>query len=181
MQGTLITLRPLTIADAAKLAQWKSDPAIDPVSAQRPTTTAAERRWIRRVLSSRDGAIHFAIDARADDRMIGFASVWLFGPSDAKATLNVFIGERTVWGKGFGTEAVTLLVRHAFLSLRAHRVELEVLASNARAIGLYERLGFHREGRLRESVLLRDRYEDVVIMSILQDEWHDREALRHAA
>ncbi len=80
-------------------------------------------------------------------------------------------GNREHWGKGYGGEALRLLLDYAFGELNLHRVQLTVFAYNERAIALYEKLGFVREGVYRE-FLLRDgvRY-DMYLYGLLRREW----------
>ena len=90
------------------------------------------------------------------------------------AELQIRIGEPDARGRGLGTEAVGLLLRHAFADRDLERVALHVLASNAPAIASYEKSGLVREGTLRRSAFVDGRREDVVVMGILRDEWERR-------
>ena len=74
-------------------------------------------------------------------------------------------------GRGLGNEATRLVLRHAFETLGLHRVDLRVLASNARAIRCYEKCGFLREGVERESVFIDGTWFSDLMMSILEDEY----------
>jgi RimJ/RimL family protein N-acetyltransferase len=80
------------------------------------------------------------------------------------------IGVTSMWGKGYGTEATRLLVRHAFQTLNLNRVGLEVYEFNQGAIRCYEKAGFRIEGRLRQSYFADGRYWDTVVMGILREE-----------
>ncbi|HEX7304343.1 GNAT family protein [Lentzea sp.] len=71
------------------------------------------------------------------------------------------------FGKGYGTIAIRHVLDHAFTVLGLHRVELEVYAFNERAIHVYEKLGFRREGRLRDALLWDGVFHDAIVMSIL--------------
>jgi diamine N-acetyltransferase len=73
-------------------------------------------------------------------------------------------------GKGYGSALVQALVRLATETLGMHRLYLEVMANNTRAIHVYEENGFAREGLLRDRVYKNGRYEDVVVMSIIHDD-----------
>jgi RimJ/RimL family protein N-acetyltransferase len=83
-------------------------------------------------------------------------------------------------GRGFGGEAIQLVLDHAFADpgeggLGLHRVSLDVLSINPRAYALYESLGFVVEGRLREAHLDGQHFCDVVVMAVLEDDWRARE------
>jgi len=86
------------------------------------------------------------------------------------ATLGVMIGVKDLWGRGYGTDAVRALCRHAFAEMNLHKVRLEVIATNPRAEAVYERVGFRREGVLREEFYRQGRYHDVIRMGLLRGE-----------
>ncbi len=93
------------------------------------------------------------------------------------AWLAIGIGERENWGKGIGGEAMTLALDFTFRELNLHRVQLTVFEYNERAIALYERLGFVREGVCREFMQRDGRRYDMYLYGLLRREW---EAQRNA-
>lgn len=74
-------------------------------------------------------------------------------------------------GKGYGKIALALIQKHCFTILHAHRLWLDVRAHNSRAQKVYESMGFVQEGRLRDSVFYDGHYEDLIVLSILEDEY----------
>ena len=74
-------------------------------------------------------------------------------------------------GQGLGSEALRLVLAHAFGTLRLHRVSLEVYAFNERAIHVYEKVGFRHEGRLRDALWWDGRPHDALLMAVLATEW----------
>ncbi|MBL8838614.1 MAG: GNAT N-acetyltransferase [Alphaproteobacteria bacterium] len=74
-------------------------------------------------------------------------------------------------GRGTGTAIMVDVMRHAFATLGAHRLWLDSLGDNLRAHAVYRRLGFTQEGRLRDEVLVRGAYRDVLVFGMLEDEW----------
>jgi RimJ/RimL family protein N-acetyltransferase len=116
----------------------------------------------------------FAIREREGDRLVGSCQLLGLDARHRSAELQIRIGEPDARGRGLGTEAVALLLRHAFADLDLHRVSLHVFASNAAALATYERCGFVREGVLREAAMLDGRRDDVVVMGVLRRDWeHD--------
>ena len=87
------------------------------------------------------------------------------------AEFGIFIGDKSRWDKGYGTEVLQLILLHAFDSLNLNRVFLRVFATNARAIRSYEKAGMIREGTMRQAIFRHGKYIDVHIMSILRSEW----------
>jgi RimJ/RimL family protein N-acetyltransferase len=120
--------------------------------------------------------LEFHIRTLADDHLIGFIALHSVEWNNGAAQLAVGIGEPDYRGKGYGTDALQLILRFAFHELNLYRVGLDVIASNLRAIRTYERLGFQHEGRMRDAVLRDGRRTDRIIMGLLRDEWHERQA-----
>jgi RimJ/RimL family protein N-acetyltransferase len=85
------------------------------------------------------------------------------------------IGDKTCWGKGYGTEVMSLLLRHCFGTLNLNRVQLRVFSRNARARRTYEKVGFIEEGTLRQAGYNQGKYDDTIIMGILRSEWLSKE------
>jgi RimJ/RimL family protein N-acetyltransferase len=75
------------------------------------------------------------------------------------------------YGKGAGTEAARLMLEYGFNVLELHRIDLEVFTFNPRAIHVYEKLGFKREGVRREVLLLEGTYHDSIVMGLLRYEY----------
>lgn len=85
--------------------------------------------------------------------------------------VGVFIGEKTYWNQGLGGVVMSLLLRHGFETLNLNRIYLQVFANNPRAIRCYEKAGFVHEGRLRQDMYKNGQYIDVLVMSVLREEW----------
>ncbi len=115
--------------------------------------------------------IQFAIRTLVEDRLIGFVAlggiIWPHGDS----FVGIGIGDRTYWGKGYGTDAMRVLLRYAFTELNLHRLSLNVFSYNRRAIRSYEKVGFVVEGRQRQPLRRDGQYHDLIFMGVLRDEW----------
>ncbi len=90
---------------------------------------------------------------------------------DRRARMAIGIFDKNYVSKGLGTETVKLVLCHAFRKLNFHRIDLRVLAYNKRAIKSYKKAGFKKEGVERETVFVRGKWQDDVIMSILDNEY----------
>jgi RimJ/RimL family protein N-acetyltransferase len=108
---------------------------------------------------------------QAGGRYIGHVRLTVFSWHDRNARLALGIYDPRFWSRGYGTEAIRLLLRHAFDDLGLHRVDLLVIEYNARAIRAYEKCGFVREGLVRESALVDGTWYSDVQMSILENEY----------
>jgi RimJ/RimL family protein N-acetyltransferase len=113
----------------------------------------------------RDGPHAWCIDVGA--RLIGEIRLEGLEQVDRRATLAVGILDPAALGNGYGTEAIRLVLAHAFGPMGLHRIDLRVLAYNERAIRCYEKCGFVIEGRERESALVDGAWHDDVMMGIL--------------
>ena len=116
----------------------------------------------------RDGA-SFAIEA--DGQLIGQCSLFNFDDTAHTCELGIAIGDKAYWGKGYGREAVGLLLEYAFRYRNLRRVFLRTDGQNIRGQRAYKACGFVEEGRLRAHVYSNGAYDDLVFMGILRDEW----------
>ena len=121
-----------------------------------------------------------AIHERPTDRLIGTCAFSQLDGDNGSALYHITIGEKEVWGRGFGTEATQLMLDHAFSRLGLHRVGLSVFSFNERAIRSYEKVGFVVEGRARDAIYRDGRYWDEIDMSMLESEWLATQATQAA-
>ena len=111
---------------------------------------------------------------REDDVLIGFIALIAIEWGNRTGKVAMGIGRAEDRGQGYGFEAMTLMLHFAFGELNLHRVGLDVIETNAAAIRLYERAGFHREGRIAEAVWRDGARCDVLLMGILARDWLSR-------
>lgn len=138
-----------------------------------------ERDWAANAAVNPNAPVYI-IQTR-DGTDIGSTGLQIEG---AHAVLGIAIHDERYWDRGLGTDAVATLVDGAFRARPLVRIELTVLPDNTRAIHAYERAGFKREGLLRRYVYQNGAYRDVMLMSILHEEWtaaHDEGPQRRAA
>jgi RimJ/RimL family protein N-acetyltransferase len=171
LTGEQVVLAPVQRADLPAMHRWINDRDLVLNSGPyRPVHFSDHEAWWTAVSADRQSVI-FAIREREGDRLVGSCQLLGLDLRHRSAELQIRIGEPDARGRGLGTEAVALLLRHAFADLDLHRVSLHVFASNAAALATYERCGFVREGALREAAMLDGRREDVVVMGILRQDW----------
>jgi len=179
--GERLYLRPLELGDLEACLRWINDPEVTRTLAlYRPLNSLREREWLERLYKD-DRDIVLAIILKESDKHIGNVGLHRIDWKDRRAELGILIGEREEWGKGYGAEAIELMLDYAFTKLNLHRVFLRVYANNPRAIRCYEKIGFRREGVLRESHFAEGRYWDTLVMGILQREWREQSQARARA
>jgi RimJ/RimL family protein N-acetyltransferase len=172
-RGQLVRLVAPTEEDAALLARWSEDAeylrALDsdyarPVSAQEVARKLdpeqQDANWLE-----------FHLRALENDRLIGFVALHTIEWNNGAAMLSIGIGEPAYRGKGYGSDALHLILRYAFSELNLHRVGLDVISNNTDAIRTYEKVGFRHEGSVRGAVLRDGCRHDRLFMGILRDEW----------
>ncbi len=104
-------------------------------------------------------------------KMIGSTGFFNLDYKNRCAELGIMIGDKSCWNQGYGTEAVRLLVQHGFHTLNLNRIYLRVLENNPRAIRAYEKAGFTHEGRQRQAEFKDGQFVDLLVMSILKEEF----------
>lgn len=154
------------------VVRWYSDPELARLTRYqvRPMTREEVERFFQSRLLGVD-SVAYAVHELADDRLIGLTTFSAMDGDNGSALFHITIGEPDAWGRGLGTEAVELMLQHAFERLGLHRVGLSVFEFNERAIRSYVKAGFIVEGRLREAIQRDGRYWDEVQMGALRTEW----------
>jgi RimJ/RimL family protein N-acetyltransferase len=172
--GKRIRLRAVEREDVNRFHQWVNDPEVTRgLGLYLPMSFADEENWFNSLAKRDQKEKPLAIEIRKGKewKLIGNCGVFDVDPVNSSAELGIMIGEKTEWNKGYGSEVMSLLVRHCFETLNLNRVSLKVYTENIRAVRSYEKAGFVLEGRLREAVYKFGKYDDILIMSVLRSEW----------
>jgi RimJ/RimL family protein N-acetyltransferase len=169
--GPSIYLRALRLEDAPLFVTWFNDAEVNRFTLRsQPLSLAEEEEFIRQ-LPSRPNDLVLGIVLRETDQMIGGTGFHALDQRNRHCSFGITLGEKSTWGRGYGTEATRLMLGHAFQTLNLNRVWLHVYEYNQRAIRSYEKAGFRIEGRLRQDTFRDGRYWDTVVMGILREEW----------
>lgn len=173
LRSERIMLRIAERDDLPLAVEWLNDAEVaDPLDNRAPMSRVAEEAWFEQLQKDIGRTRwHFMICLREDGRAIGFCGFDGFDTLNGNAELGVGIGDRTCWDKGYGTEAVELLLDFGFGELRLHRIWLHVFGFNHRAIRVYQKVGFTHEGIKREAYFRHGQHHDMHVMGILRDEW----------
>lgn len=130
-------------------------------------------RYFETVSSDRS-RIDFLVFAQERDELVGEVVISDMDRINRSAGLRIAINDKDNFSKGYGTEALILALNYGFGMMNLHRIELEVLTFNERAIHTYEKVGFRREGIKREGSYYNHQYQDLITMSILEDEFREK-------
>jgi len=118
-------------------------------------------------------ALRWTITRPAEDRLLGHVSLFNFSEQSGRADIGYGLA-RPHWGQGLMHEALTAVVDYAFGPLELRRLEADVDPANAASLRALDRLGFSREGLLRERWQVGDTISDTVFLGLLAREWHSR-------
>ena len=177
LEGAKVRLRPVRQDDLPHFQRWLNDPDVYRwlFEIEPPVTMAQERQWWREMRLN-PNEIVWAIETREGELLgdIALRPNFRYRWTD----LGLFIGEKSLWDQGFGTDAICTLLRHALGRMGMNRVSLMVDEDNSRAIGCYEKCGFIREGLMREHRLVDGEPKNTVMMAVLKDEFPPRRARR---
>jgi RimJ/RimL family protein N-acetyltransferase len=173
LTGVRVRLTPLNGYDITTLARWQFDNEYLRLLGAEPAMPRNEQQvsdWMREGQRGRDNFL-FGIRTLHDDNLIGFIELGEVLWPHRSSWLAIGIGEVEQRGQGYGYEAMSLLLDFAFRELNLHRVQLTVFSYNSAAIGLYEKLGFTREGTYREFLERDGQRHDMLLYGILRREW----------
>ena len=171
LDGERIYLRPLDKGDLKYIKKWGNDAEIlSLIGEVKPMTQGDVEAFFEKVQNDKNRD-WFTIVLKENNRVVGEAGLLRMFKPWRTTDMTIIIGEKDVWGKGYGTETIHLLMEYAFKQLNFHRISIGVVDFNERAIRFWEKAGFKKEGAQRDGYFFNDKYYDFVMMSILEDEY----------
>jgi len=164
--GERLYLSPVNAEDFKQYTKWINDPEVaDPLGSYTGAYSLTSEKKVLERLSGKGH--HYAIVLNEGDTLIGNVGLTDIDHIHRKALLGLFIGESEHRGKGYGGEAIRLLLGYGFNVLNLHNVMLFAHADNPQGLACYSKLGFKEIGRRREARIRDGRFIDVVYMDIL--------------
>jgi len=178
--GDRIRFRHAERSDIPIFVDWLNDPEVrQGIIMYLPVSQVEEEGWFENMCKRPVDERILCIEVRqpaAEGKPESWKHIGNCGFNDMdwrnrSSEFGIMIGDKTAWNQGYGTEAVKLLLKLAFETLNLNRIFLRVFQTNPRAIRAYEKAGFVHEGRQRQAEWQDGRYIDVLVMSILREEW----------
>ncbi|QIB27311.1 GNAT family N-acetyltransferase [Caloranaerobacter azorensis] len=171
--GKKVRLRGITEKDLPKAVEYMNDPEVILNLITRipyPVTLDREKKWYESQMENQD-TYNFSIETLDEGLYIGGCGVNRLDLKNGVAVVGIFIGHKDYRGKGYGTDAMNVLLDFIFNQINVNKVQLNVFAFNERAIKSYKKCGFVEEGRLRQVIFRNGKYRDVIVMGILREEY----------
>lgn len=168
--GNLVKLTGAREEDVDIMVQWAEDSEylrnLDTDIALIPSRARLETEG-----KSKQNSAYFRLRTIKEDKLIGFVVIHSIEWNNRAGLLAIGIGEPDFRDKGYGSDALMLILQFAFHELNLNRVGLDVIGYNDRAIHAYKKAGFIEEGRMRAAVYRDGEYTDRIIMGILRSDW----------
>jgi [ribosomal protein S5]-alanine N-acetyltransferase len=176
IESSRVLVRPLLESDLPALLVINSDEEVTKFLGRPPwkSMTDAEA-WFQRMSAVQEAgsAVEFVIRIKSTEEVIGRCGLFDYTEGDACAAVGYLLG-RAYWGQGYMREALTGLIDCAFHEMNLRRLEAKVEAENISSAGLLRRLGFAREGVLRERWITNGKPVDAELYGLLRHEWGQR-------
>ncbi len=155
---------------------WLNDPEVRAgLLMYLPFSMADEEQWFEGMLKRPPQEHPFVIEVHEAEnwKPVGNCGFHNLDWRCRSAEVGIMIGEKPYWNRGYGTEAMRLLLKHGFDTLNLNRIYLDVYQNNPRAIRAYEKAGFVHEGIKRQAAYKNGQYIDILLMSVLRSEWQE--------
>jgi len=182
IEGKTFYLRAIEKEDlTGNMAKWANDSEVTEfmVMGSVPGSGSIYCSWdspdleFERLQKSKHDVI-FAIVDKKKDEVIGIVGLYEINWLARHAELRIVIGEKKYWGKGLGPDVTAAIVKYGFEKLNLHKIHLGCNASDKRANRCYEKVGFVREGTIRDYHFRNGKYYNANLYSILRDEFYKK-------
>lgn len=170
LTGPLVTLRPLALSDLELYYQWLQEPeGLRLTGTDQVFTRELVLNWLT-TLNDKEDRVDLAIVPHSIGQFVGEIVLNQISERHRSANFRIGLNVHPHAGKGYGTEAMQLLLPWAFETLKLHRIELEVFSFNPRAQHVYRKLGFQVEGVRKECHWLEGAWHDAILMRLFRED-----------
>lgn len=175
IRGKLTLLTGIEIADAVNYHRWINDEATNHYRGlHHPQAYEHALAFIEAIQNPTDREVSFMVRT-LDGKSIGLIGIRKMCVRSRRGEIWIYLGERSEWRKGYGSDAMNALIAYGFHSLNLNRIWLEMDPGYPGLIKMYNDLGFVREGTLRKDHYRHGEYRDAAIFGLLRDEWEQRD------
>jgi RimJ/RimL family protein N-acetyltransferase len=174
LEGERVYLRPVGLDDTELVFQMLFDSEARRLTGTQKAFTREEIAQYIQGKTQDSSSVLLLIALRENDEVIGDVQIGGIDRNNRNAYIRIAIDASKHQGKGYGSEAMLLMLDYGFGILNLHRIDLNVFAFNERAIRTYEKLGFQREGVQRQALYYNHEYHDSILMAMLAEEYRER-------
>lgn len=170
--GDRIYLSPRNNEDVEKFTEWMNDFEVTDYTGRSGSLMSleGEKRYLE---ENYNPEATFSIVTLDGDKLIGTVGLENINWINRTAILGIFIGDKDYLSKGFGTEAIRLILDYGFNYMNLHSIKLDLISCNERALKCYKKCGFREVGRSRENKFVNGKYFDTISMDILSSEFKE--------
>jgi len=172
MAGKKCYLSPIDVNDVEKFTEWLNDLEVTKYLIVYPHIISIENE--KGFLEKLSKEHTYSIVDNITNELIGNCGFGDIDHINQTAEVGIFIGNKKYWNKGYGTEALNLLLDYGFKALNLHNIFLRVYSFNERARKSYEKTGFKIIGKRREALLRDKERHDIILMDILPNEFYGK-------
>lgn len=147
---------------------------LKPIRPLSPAMVKKQYESIEKEMEEDKNLFYFTIRAREDDRFIGKALVEWIDWANSNGYLRLGIGAEEDRRRGYGSQALTMLLHYSFGELNLYRVTAVVPAYNEGAIRLFQKFGFMEEVRRRKAIHRDGEFWDIISFGLLNTEWQEQ-------
>ena len=171
LRGRKVILRPLDKeTDLEACQRWINDPEVRQYLKRfLPTSKQTESEWLDSLGKKTDDIV-LAIET-LDGKFIGTMGLHKIDWKDRTAITGALIGDKTYWGKGYGTDAKMVLLDYAFNQLGLRKICSSVLAFNKRSLRYNLHCGYKVEGIQKKQIFRDGKYRDKLLLAVFQEDW----------
>ena len=168
--GERIYLSPRSTEDAEKFTEWMNDVEVTDYTGRSGAIMSleGEKKYLQ---EDSNPEATFSIITLNEDKLLGSVGLEKIDRQNRTATLGIFIGDTDYRSKGYGTEAIRLVLDYGFDYMNLHSIKLDLMSFNERAFKCYKKCGFKEAGRIRENKFINGKYYDIITMDILENEF----------
>lgn len=168
LKGRNIFLSPINETDSELYTKWMNDLHVTIALGNASLLFSLQKEKELLESLAREG-YHFAIVKKDEERLLGNCSLFNISHIHNTADLGIFIGEEVDRSKGYGQEALTLLLSYGFKILNLNNIMLRLWSFNTRALKCYQKVGFRQCGIREQAYLVNGVYHDEIYMEILRN------------
>lgn len=168
-------LRQLSLTDTDSIVRWRNNPSVKKnLYSQEELNPQQHIAYFEKYIKTGKCVQFIIVENGENQRDVGTTFIKNIDHDNHNGEYGIFIGEENARGKGIAASATYEILKYGFEELKLHRIYLTVMADNFPAIRTYEKVGFMKEGVMREEFLRYDGYVDIVMMAMLKSDWDNR-------